>query len=86
MKERTKLAWKWEERCHTVEGGRGNLAELCHKVGTSRQTGREWVRATARSAASMLVDRSRRPLISTMKVSEEVEPLWSRRASSGRPG
>ncbi len=76
MKERTKFVLKWEERFNAAEGGRVNIAELCRMFGISRQTGYEWTprhRATGRIDA--LVDRSRRPLSSPMKVGEEAEAM-----------
>jgi transposase InsO family protein len=74
VKERTKFVLKWEERFNAAEGGRVNVAELCRMFGISRQTGYDWIgryRETGRIDA--LVERSRRPLSSPLKVSEKVE-------------
>lgn len=74
MKERTKFVLKWEERFNEAEGGRVNLAELCRTFGISRQTGYEWIgRYRETGKIDSLVDRSRRPLRSPSKVSEQIE-------------
>src|ERR1043166_3656043 len=76
VKERTKFVLKWQERFNEAEGGRVNVAELCRMFGISRQTGYEWIgRYRESGKLDSLVERSRRPLSSPAKGSEEVEAM-----------
>ena len=76
VKERTKFVLKWEERFNEAEGGRVNVAELCRMFGISRQTGYEWIgRYREAGRIDSLAERSRRPLSSPTKVSDEVEAM-----------
>ena len=74
VKERTKFVLEWERRFNLAEGGRINMAELCRVFGVSRQTGYDWVeRYRSSNSLEALVDRSRRPLHTPTKISEEIE-------------
>src|SRR5215475_10265151 len=85
VKERTKFVLKWRERFNEAEGGRVNVAELCRMFGISRQTGYEWIgRYRESGKLDSLVERSRRPLSSPTKVSEEVEAMKVSASSSGQ--
>jgi transposase InsO family protein len=75
VKERTKFILKWEERFEANEG-RVNVSELCRMSGISRETGHRWInRYRAERKLDALRDRSKRPLVSPTKVSDEIEAL-----------
>jgi transposase InsO family protein len=74
MKERVKFVLEWEKRWNAGEG-RMNFAELCREFGISRQVGYGWLGRYRESSHDVqsIAERSRRPLTSPSKVSEELE-------------
>jgi putative transposase len=75
VKERTRFVLKWEERFDTQEG-RVNVSELCRMFGVSRQTGHDWIkRYRAQRSLDALCDKSKRPLSSPTKVSDDTEAM-----------
>src|SRR5262245_18631716 len=74
MKERVKFVLEWERRWSEGEG-ETNFAELCREFGISRQVGYVWVKRyrAAGDDIAAVSERSRRPLTSPTKVSEELE-------------
>lgn len=75
VKERTKFILRWEERFDANEG-RVNVSELCRMFGVTRQTGHTWInRYKSERTLDSLRDKSRRPLVSPTKVSDEIESL-----------
>jgi transposase InsO family protein len=74
MKERVKFVLEWERRWKKGEGLL-NFAELCREFGISRQVGYGWVARyrEAQHDVRAVQERSRRPLTSPSKVSEELE-------------
>jgi len=77
MKERVKFVLEWESRWEKGEG-RLNFAELCREFGISQQVGCGWVARyrEAQHDVRAVQERSRRPLTSPSKVSEEFETSW----------
>lgn len=75
VKERTKFVLRWEERFDAQEG-RVNVSELCRMFGVSRQTGHDWIkRYRGERSLDALRDRSKRPLSSPTRVSDETEAI-----------
>jgi putative transposase len=74
MKERVKFVLEWEKRWEEGEG-QLNFAALCRAFGISRQVGYVWLERyrQAGHAVEAMRERTRRPLTSPMKVSEEME-------------
>jgi transposase InsO family protein len=74
MKERVKFVLEWERRWNAGEG-RMNFAELCREFGISRQVGYGWLGRYRESSHDVqsIAERSRRPLTSPSKVSDELE-------------
>ena len=74
VNERVKFLLEWEKRFDAGEG-RMNFAELCREFGIARQSGYLWLdryRAANHDVRSAET-RSRRPLTSPAKVSDELE-------------
>lgn len=76
MKERVKFLLEWEARFDAGEG-RVNFAALCREFGVSRQVGYDWLSRYREMGHDIRVaeERSRRPLRSPTKVSDELEEV-----------
>ncbi len=76
MKERMKFLLEWEARFDAGEG-RVNFAALCREFGVSRQVGYGWVGRYREAGNDVRVaeERSRRPLHSPTRVSDELEEV-----------
>jgi hypothetical protein len=75
VKERVKFLLEWETRWQAGEG-QVNFAALCREFGVSRQVGDDWV-SRYRNAGHDLqaaAERSRRPLHSPKRVTEDCYP------------
>ena len=74
MKERVKFVLTWEKRWDAGEG-RMNFSELCREFGISREAGYVWLRRyqQAKHDIQAMKERSRRPVTSPTKVSDELE-------------
>ena len=74
MKERVKFVLEWERRWNAGEG-RMNFAELCREFGISRQVGCGWLGRyrEANHDVQSVAERSRRPLTSPSKVTDELD-------------
>lgn len=74
------MGWKESERvserlefCRLHEVGGIGMSELCRRFGVSRKTGYKWLSRWQQEGEAGLQDRSRRPLRSPRKSSDEVE-------------
>jgi transposase InsO family protein len=74
MKERVKFVLEWEKQWKEGEG-RLNFAALCRAFGISRQVGYVWLERYRQASHNLeaMRERTRRPLTSPMKVSDEME-------------
>ena len=66
-----------------------NMAKLCQEFGVSRQTGYNWLRRYQAGGAKQVVERSRRPRHSPLRIREEIEnkivQLRQERPDGGAP-
>ena len=74
MKERVEFVLEWEKRWDAGEG-RMNFAELCRELGSVARLAMAWLGRYRESSHNVqsVAERSRRPLTSPSKVSEELE-------------
>lgn len=63
------------EFCRLAESGSVSFAELCRRFGIKRDTGYKWMRRYRTEGLEGLADRTRRPVRSPGRSSEEVEAL-----------